>query len=234
MGVGVRRSRGCRIPTPIPVPAFALAALVALAAPSAAQTPVVSKHTDAPPAALSEPLRAVLGTGGQTVTVGGTSLEFWWVQTLPLEAATTETSWESVQEGTIVGAVRLSKPDTDVRGKVVAAGVYTLRYALQPQNGDHLGVSPYREFLLLAPAGADTADAALSHDAAVDLSKRANGTSHPAAWSLDPPVASSDPGTVYKNDAGQQGLVFSVAVSRGGKDAGALRFGLILVGTIQP
>lgn len=198
-----------------------------------AQTPAVSAHGDAPPDALAGPVRAVMATGGQTVSVAGKTLEFWWVKSLSLEAATADISWASVQEGTIVGAVRLSSSYTDVRGKPVAPGVYTLRYALQPENGDHLGVSPYREFLLLVPAQSDTGPSPLSHDDTVNLSKQANGTSHPAVWSLDPPVASSDPGSVYTNDAGQQGVVFSVAVSRAGKDAGTLRFGLILAGTIQ-
>jgi hypothetical protein len=211
---------------------FALALAPAMSA--FAQAPVVTAQSAAPPADLSDAIRTVLGAGGQTVAVGSTTLEFWWVKSLPLEAAIDEISWAAVEEGTIVGAVRLSAAYHDVRGKGIAPGVYTLRYALQPENGDHLGVSAYRDFLLLAPAGADSGAAALSHDDSVNLAKKANGTSHPAAWSLDPPIASSDPGTVYTNDTGQQGVVFSVPVSRAGKSAGTLRFGLILVGTIHP
>jgi hypothetical protein len=202
--------------------------------PASAQTPVVVPQTDAPPTELSGPIRAVMATGGQSVDIGGKTLEFWWVRGLPLEGATGEVSWAAVQEGTIVGAVRLSAPYHDIRGKGVGAGVYTLRYALQPENGDHLGVSPYREFLLLAPARVDAGAAALSHDEAVNLAKQANGTSHPAAWSLDPPIAATDPGTVYTNDTGLKGVVFSVPVSRAGKAPGMMRFGLILAGTIQP
>ena len=60
--------------------------------------------------------------------------------------------WSNVENGTLVGAVRVTGPFKEIRGKVVAPGVYTLRYGQQPQNGDHLGISTFRDFLLLSPA----------------------------------------------------------------------------------
>ena len=57
-------------------------------------------------------------------------------------------------EGSVVGGnARDRRLSSDIRGKVVKPGVYTLRYALQPQNGDHLGAAPNREFLLLVAGG---------------------------------------------------------------------------------
>ena len=44
----------------------------------------------------------------------------------------------------------------DYRDQSIAKGVYTMRYGLQPVNGDHLGVSTYRDYSLLLPAAKDT------------------------------------------------------------------------------
>jgi len=211
--------------------AFVCSTLAAVLA--SAQAPAVAPHTDPPPADLAQPIRTALSDGGQRVAIGPKTLDFWWVKMLPLAAASTEIAWSSVAEGTLVGAVRLSAAYSDIRGKTIKPGVFTLRYGVQPQNGDHLGVSPYRDFLLLSPAANDRDASPLGHDALVDVSKLALGTSHPAAWSLDPPVASAALLSLKKTEMGQTAVIVDVPVARGGAPAGRLTFGLVLVGTIQ-
>jgi hypothetical protein len=106
----------------------------------------------------------------------------------------------------------------------VKPGVYTLLYGLQPQNGDHLGISQFREFLLLSPAAIDTDPKVLGFDGVVALSKEVIGTAHPASLSLDPPQdAPGAPLSVYKNELGHEGVVLQV---------GSLKFGLIVSGLI--
>lgn len=210
-----------------------LASFLLVSTLAAAQDAGVTAQSEGVPAGIADAVGAVLAPGGQHVVVGAKTLDFWWVKTLPLVAGSAGATWESVEEGTLVGAVRISANYPDIRGKTIRPGVYTLRFALQPQNGDHLGVSPYREFLLLSPAAVDTSAATLGHDETVNLSKQALGISHPATWSLDPPIATNAPSTVYKNDSGFTGVVFQVPASRDGKDVGTLKFGLILVGSIQ-
>jgi hypothetical protein len=112
----------------------------------------------------------------------------------------------------------------EIRGKAVKPGVYTLRYGLQPQNGDHLGISTFRDFLLLGPAAIDTDPKVLGFDGAVAISKEVIGTAHPASLSLDPPEDA--PGAVlstYQNEMGHDGVVLQI---------GALKFGLIVSGLI--
>lgn len=205
-----------------------------LAAPALAQPPVASRHADPPPAELADPIEALMAPGGPRVTIGAKTIDFWFVKSLPLRSGTAEVTWSSVDEGTLVGAAKLSAAHVEIRGKTLKPGIYTLRFALQPQNGDHLGASPYREFLLLGPVAADSSQAALGHDAAVDLSKQAIGTSHPAAWSIDPPQASAAPGTLVKNDLGLTSVIVEIPVSRDGKDAETMRFGVVVQGTIVP
>ncbi len=63
-------------------------------------------------------------------------------------------------------------------------GVYTLRYMLQPVDGNHQGVSPYRDYLLAVPAALDSAPADLAVADLLKLSRKASGTGHPSVWSL--------------------------------------------------
>lgn len=199
----------------------------------ASQAPTISRHTDAPPTELADPIEALMAPQGERVVVGGTTLEFWWVKSMPLLSSSTDVSWSAVEEGTLVGTVALSASYPDIRAGTMKAGIYTLRYGIQPADGAHTGVSPYRDFLLLAPAASDNSVAALGHDGAVALAKQALGGGHPASWCLDPPIAAGEVGSTRVNEAGQTSVVFSVPVSRDGKDVGTLKFGLVLVGTVQ-
>ena len=186
--------------------------------------PKVSALPEKPPADLSPAIVSLLQAPGVKAGVGAATLDIWWVQALASDGG-----WSGVESGTLVGAIRVAGPFKDIRGKVVAPGVYTLRYGLQPQNGDHLGISPYRDFLLLSPAGVDKDPRVLGFDGVVGLSKQVIGTSHPASLSIDPPEDA--PGAVlsaYKNDAGHDGIVFEVPR----KPAGTLKFGLIVSGVI--
>lgn len=206
-------------------------AIVVLPMSASAQTPVVAPQTTPPPDEIAAPVRAALAPGGATVTVGDKTLEFWWVTGVPLTGD--DASWAHVAEGTLVGAVRLSAPYTDIRGRGLKAGVYLLRYALQPQNGDHLGASPFREFLLLTPAATDTTPNPGGHDGTVEQAKKAGTSSHPAAWSLDPPAATEPPLQVLTNSDGHRSIVFELPATTHGRSAGTLKFGVIVVGKIE-
>ena len=80
-------------------------------------------------------------------------------------------SWAEVKEGALVGALRLDADLNDIRGRRQAPASTPCASA-PAANGDHLGVSPYREFLLPAPAAADTDLAPLGHDGVVESPKK--------------------------------------------------------------
>jgi hypothetical protein len=208
------------------VQAVVLAWLLAVA-PAAAQLAVTSLASPAPDA-LAAPIRQQLSPEGHKVSLGATTLELWWVNALSV-AGGGPPEWSKVAEGALVGVVRVSGSFKEIRGKAVNPGVYTLRFGLQPQNGDHLGVSPFREYLLLSPASADQDPKALGFDASVALSKLTVGTSHPAALSLDPPLSTAAPLSSYKTELDHQGVTFQVKTS----PSGSLTFGLVLVGLIE-
>ena len=183
--------------------------------------PSVAPLSDKPPADLAAGLAARLAPAAK-VTVGAATLEIWLVQSL--ERTADGPGWSNVDSGTLVGAMRVSGEFKEIRGKAVKPGVYSLRSGLQPQNGDHLGISAFRDFLLLSPAAIDKDAKGLGFDGVVALSKEVIGTAHPASLSLDPPEDA--PGAVlstYKNEHGHEGVVLQI---------GTLKFGLIVSGLI--
>ncbi len=93
--------------------------------------------------------------------------------------------YPQLSESTLVGVISFPQATTDYRGQPIAPGAYTLRYELIPDDGNHLGVAPNRDFLLLVPAAADTDPAAdLKFDEVVQMSRKATGTNHPGPLSL--------------------------------------------------
>lgn len=216
--------------------AFLTAVVVSLAA-----APVfaleVSRHKEPLPRDLAAAVAELLAPGeGARVTIDeNTSLDFWWVKALPLASGGKAAAWTDVEEGALVGAVRMSSDFHDIRGRIVKPGVYTLRYGLQPQNGDHIGISPFREFLLLSPAALDTQAPPLGHEGTIEISTVAIGGSHPAVWSIDPPVAGAEQAVLstHKTDLDHDAVIFEVPVVRGGNPAGTLKFGVVLVGRIE-
>jgi hypothetical protein len=175
-------------------------------------------HSDPVPTEIAAPVAAKVAPGGVRATVSGTTITFWWVKDLP------GASWTDVPEGTLIGAVKLDADVRDIRGRVIKAGVYTLRYGIQPSNDDHIGVSPFRNFLLVSPAAVDTDPAARDHDGVIELSRQTLGGKHPAVWSIDPPAGKDAPLSVYTTDLGHKSLIVEV---------GKLKFGIVLIGRIR-
>ena len=174
-------------------------------------------HTDPVPTEIAAPVAAKVAPAGVRATVNGATITFWWVSDLP------GASWAEVPEGTLVGAVKLDADVKDIRGHVIKAGVYTLRYGIQPANDDHFGISPFRNFLLVSPAAVDKDPATVDHDGVIALSRQTLGGKHPAVLSIDPPAAKDAALAVYTTDLGHKSLIVEV---------GKLKFGIVLIGKI--
>jgi hypothetical protein len=76
----------------------------------------------------------------------------------------------------------------DFRGQTIRPGTYTMRYQLLPSDGNHLGVAPNPDFVLLIPV-ADDPDPAATYDFGklVELSASAAHSAHPAPFEMMPP-----------------------------------------------
>ncbi|MCA1558911.1 MAG: hypothetical protein LC753_15775 [Acidobacteria bacterium] len=190
-------------------------------------------HTEQAPAGLATEVAAALSPGGVRAIVASTTLDFWFVKVLPLKEMSGTPTWSDAEEGALVGAVRVSAPFHDIRGRVIKPGVYTLRYGIQPENGDHLGVSPFRQFLLLSPASLDQDTAPRGHDGAIELSKRAIGGSHPGVWSIDPPVTNKALLATHVTELQHDAVIVEIPVQRGSQPPETMRFGIVLIGKID-
>lgn len=180
-----------------------------------------------PPEALAAPLRAALAPNGvRAVPDAGPALEIWPVRELaaggPGGSPTLGVAFPELATGSLVGVLRLSRDWTDYRGDAVPAGLYTLRYAVQPDDGYHMGVSLYRDFLLLLPA-ADDSDPAVTppYDTLVEASRVARSARHPAVLALFPTESAVSPRPA-ENDLDQPMLALPV---------GSLTLGLVVAGT---
>ncbi len=186
----------------------------------------VEQFEAAPPEGASESVVAALDKNGFRVLKGGEVMgEFWLRPELPLqEPASTElgVGFGQLQEGTLIGLVHYPLEWSDYKDNRVAAGVYTLRYGIQPSDGNHLGVSLYRDFLLLTPAGSDTdPNQTYSHDDLADRSSEASEGQHPAALSLFPVYDEISEPKLMRNEMDQ----WMVA-----KKIGTLILGLVISG----
>jgi hypothetical protein len=118
--------------------------------------------------------------------------EIWVVAAAPSGPPTTEedSTFKTIPHGALIGAVRFTNAGADRRGQPIKPGVYSLRYSMYPVNGDHQGVAPQRDFLVMTPIAEDKDPKATPNfDTLVGWSKKASGTPHPAVlsiWKEDP------------------------------------------------
>ena len=133
---------------------------------------------------------------------GAAYCEVWLRSTMPSGPNTGESSvtLPTIPKGALLGLLRFTAKGADRRGQTIAPGVYTLRYGDFPINGNHQGVAPQRDFLLLVPAALDkSTDAVGDFDALVEMSRKASGAPHPAVlsfWKAD----NDTPGLTQQGD----------------------------------
>ena len=108
-------------------------------------------------------------------------------------------TFKTLTFGSLVGVVAFPGKGEDRRGQPLKAGSYTLRFALQPVNGDHQGVAPQRDFLVMTPAAEDKDPGAVtSFDDLMKMSRKASGTPHPAVLSISQSRHSKQPDLTHE------------------------------------
>jgi hypothetical protein len=151
--------------------------------------------------------------GSRVIGPSGPWAEVWFRSPLPAGPKSGEeaVSYPTIPIGAVVGVVRFVGQGADRRGQTIKAGVYTLRFANYPMNGDHQGVAPQRDFALLTPIADDPDPAAApSFEQLVDMSRKASGTPHPAVLSIEIPPADAKLPSVAKE--GEKDWTLSVKI----------------------
>jgi hypothetical protein len=178
-----------------------------LAAPTGKVEPI-GPLTDA---AASDALKKALEPAGYSILLddGSEWCKIWLRAGVPASGKSDVEGalFPQLSESTLIGVISFTKPATDYRGQPVQPGLYTLRYELLPNDGNHLGVADNRDFALLVGA-ADDPDPAAKFDfqQLVTLSRKATGSAHPGPINLVQPP--SDTAPAVSND-GQEHWVFA-------------------------
>ena len=124
--------------------------------------------------------------------------------------------YTGLAESAMVGVISLPKGMNDFRGQAIKPGAYTMRYALHPTDGNHMGISPVRDFLVLIPVSADpNPDASFKFEELAKLSTKASNTNHPAAISLVTPDSGKAAPAVVEDEHGRQVLVAKIKTQAG-------------------
>ncbi len=173
---------------------FALVALViALPTHFLAAEPKLSAKVEkvSPPDALAEPIRKLLDEQTLVVRDGDTEVMTVWFRTeIPAKATEEQVkngiTYREIPEGVLVGAIRFPAKFTDFRKQEIAAGVYTLRFAVQPDIGDHTGTAPHPEFCLMCQAKEDKSAEPIEKKKLIEVSSLVNEGRHPAVLLMWP------------------------------------------------
>jgi len=168
--------------------AIALGVVVA-SSPASAQDYRVEVIDAAPDAdEISTELAGVLQTKGYRV-IRGTSrtvCEIWltksWEVTSDFEA--TQERLYPLTQGQLLGVMHLPRRGKDFRDQSISSGWYTMRFALQPVDGNHVGTSLTRDFVVLIEAEKDAPDKTWDPMALMMASAEAAGSTHPAMLCL--------------------------------------------------
>lgn len=192
----------------------------------------------APPGELKEPIIAELSDEAVQIAdaQGNVWATFWFRKSLPSDAEAEQVknglTYREIAPTTLIGAVQFAKTWGDFRNQQISAGVYTLRIAIQPMDGDHQGTAPTNDFCLLVPAGQDEKPSRMPVGTLHELSAHASGGTHPAVMLLfpndqpeDTPKLVSKPGKIIALNVKRPVDVKGMATHLG--------FGFVVVGHAQ-
>jgi hypothetical protein len=169
---------------------------------------------------VSEPVRTALEPSGYRVLLadGAPACELWLRKGLTTQAKadTQGGTYSLFPDSALIGVISFSRQTTDFRGQAIKPGFYTLRYALHPVDGNHLGISPNRDFLLMSPVSSDRDPGAqFKFEDLVKMSKQASGTNHPAGLSLISPEGQKTVPTAFQDDSRHTVLIAALKPASG-------------------
>ena len=190
------------------------------------------------PDGVAAPLKKELQEVGTRVLNpdGKPFAEIWLRRSIPTSGKPTAPAgtiqFPIMKEGELLGVVRYVAEGHDFRDQTIPLGVYTIRYGLQPVNGDHLGVSPFRDYGLLIPAAKDGELAPLSRIRLETLSAETTGSSHPAILMLLrlPTESKAEPKIVRDEAKNTSGVVIGLPLAADKADPQILAVQLVISG----
>lgn len=123
--------------------------------------------------------------------------EIWLRKEVPLKSkpSSPSSALSSIPETTLIGVVAV-RSDTvkDYKDNSISKGIYTARFILQPQDGDHLGTADVNTFLILVGADADKeTNSFTKFTPLVKASGKGTASGHPIVLNFRPANKSEAP-----------------------------------------
>ena len=150
-----------------------------------------------PPPQLDASIRSALRPKAIQLLDGDKAVyEFWFCNEVPLKSkpASTAKALDTIKEATLLGAVSVAGAKRDYRDDELAAGVYTMRFAFQPEDGNHLGTAEYPYFAVLVSSKLDTKPGGITeYKPLVKTSAKTASGDHPMILSLRPATSEEGP-----------------------------------------
>jgi hypothetical protein len=188
------------------------------------------------PEGLSEKLAGMLNPAGYRVAgPKDQTIEFWLAKELAVKPdfKPTLNVKYPFTSGQLMGAIRIPEGSkyTDFRGQKMAPGVYTLRYGLQPLDGNHVGTSATSDFFLALPAKNDKDPQAITDsDELSSQSAKSVSATHPAIFSMLPPQEEADEPSLSHDEEHDFWIVSLTAAGKEGDKAVKLPLRFVVVG----
>ncbi len=191
----------------------------------------------APPSEVADAIKTTLGDHALRVTRDGKPLYDLWLANEIALADKPDTGtgikYGEIALGALVGVMRAHGGESDYRQADVKEGVYILRYAVQPMNGNHLGTADTRDFVMLSGAADDLDPAPVSDaDKLVERSLLVSPTDHCLILYLRVPEKTPAEPVIVKHPDRDEWRVDVAAKGRGKSDEKAkdLSLGIVVVG----
>jgi hypothetical protein len=192
---------------------------------------------DEAPTGFSAAVTATLAAKGIRISDGGkTVCDVWLAKDPAVKSGFTPNIriQYPFQNGQLIGAIRFPEGTEphDFRGQSIKPGTYTLRYGLQPDDGNHLGTSEIRDFLCACPADADADPKRIEKIKDVfKLSAKVAGTTHPTIFLLLPPPEKPVEAATVRADGDKHFVIVTVpATGKGADGAVPLTINFVAVG----
>lgn len=204
-----------------------------------AADPKLAELKEPPPGLSAEVASAINATGYRISDDSGVVCDLWMARQIPLKPGFKPSLRIKYpfSPGELVGAIRF--PETsmphDFRGQEMKPGVYTLRYGLQPDDGNHLGTSDIRDFLVGCPPADDRSPARIEEVPKLfKLSAGASGTTHPAIFLLNPPPEKPVDAAGVRHDDEHNLLILDAnGNGKSGEKAQAVPLSIVVLGITE-
>ena len=182
----------------------------------------VGPSDQSPPKEISDSIRPLLAAKPIELQDGGKAiLQFWPVKSLPLKSkpSSANTALNSIAETTLLGAISVSGDGLkDYKDNDISKGVYTARFILQPQNGDHLGTSEFNYFIALVGAADDKEPGSFTKfTPLVKASGKQTSSGHPLIISLQPVDSAAETPSLSTPAAEHKAIRLKLSGNAGGE-----------------